>query len=162
MFARMILLGSLTLFVFSSGCADESRQSQPESESNAKIRSDVPAKNAANPEPSPQSRLAKDLRPEWMKQIYGLSDYSISLAEKYLLDRGIDRKYNVVGSFVGGYNKLELELLPSAKSHQPLHVLITFVGSECQALPREAALTKWLELDESMLATQTKANRSAR
>ncbi|MEL7500813.1 MAG: hypothetical protein AAFN77_24685 [Planctomycetota bacterium] len=88
-----------------------------------------------------------------MKQIYGISDESIAAAEQYLVTLGVDRKYNITGSFVGGIDKLDLELLPNASENKSLSIQFHFHSGE-KILGGPEKVLKWLELDNRLLETE--------
>ena len=99
------------------------------------------------------SRLENDLRPEWMRQVHAIPDETIASAEQMLLALGVDRKYNIHGSFIGGINKLDLEILPNAAETEPLGVQIYFHPSP-KILGGSAHVTEWLDSDDRLLKTE--------
>ena len=97
--------------------------------------------------------LENDQRPEIMKLIYGISDKEIASAEQTLRTLGVARKYNITRSFIGGINKLDLELLPHASSNAPLSVQFYF-AEDCKITGGPEHLLQWLELDDRLMKTE--------
>ncbi|MDB2686812.1 hypothetical protein N9Y42_06330 [Mariniblastus sp.] len=105
------------------------------------------------PQATESSSLENDSRPDLTKQLHGISSEMIASAEQYLLALGVDRKYNITGSFVGGLATLDLELLPNARGNKSLGIQIYFHPGP-NILGGSEDVVEWLEQDDRLFENE--------
>lgn len=94
-------------------------------------------------------RFIGDRRSESAQSLQPLETEEISRAEKCLQSIGIERKFKVVDYFVGGVDRLGLELYPNDSTRSSIRVVLarTAYGWEVWHPEEEKRLLEWVQQD---------------